>query len=81
MSQFSFYAMGVIDYMEYSHFITNIAEKRGLKPEQFHYTTTLDGNADEVFAFIDEAVAYAHKNLPYYVLEAVLAYKDNLRRK
>jgi uncharacterized protein YqgV (UPF0045/DUF77 family) len=81
MSQFYFFAIGAADYAEHSKAITNIAEKRGLKPEQFHYTTTLDGNADEVFAFLNEAITYAHNALQHYVLEAILAFKDNKRRK
>ncbi|MCL2294146.1 MAG: Ykof family thiamine-binding protein [Spirochaetes bacterium] len=81
MTQFSFYALGTADYTEHSNFIISIAEKRGLKPEQFYYTTTLDGNADEIFAFLDEALTYAQKNLPSFVLEAAIAFKDNKRRK
>jgi len=72
-AKISFYAFGVMEYMEHIRFVVELAQKRGLKPQSAHYVTVLEGSNSALFAYFGEVLAYAHQHLPHYVLEATLS--------
>ena len=72
-AKISFYALNTPDYMEHIRYIVELAGKHGLKPQTAHYVTMLEGSANKLFAFFDEALNYAGQNLSHYVLEATLS--------
>ena len=55
--KYSFYVFGREDYME----------------EIAHYVTLLSGTAAQLFAYFEQALAYAHEKLPHYVLEGTVS--------
>lgn len=71
--KYSFYVFGRENYMEEIAHIVSLADAMGLQPQSAHYVTLLSGTAAQLFAYFEEALAYAHNNLPHYVLEATLS--------
>lgn len=71
--KYSFYTFGKDEYMEEIAHIVEMARIRGLNPVSAHYVTLLTGTADQIFEYFAEALAYAHKHLLHYVIEATLS--------
>ncbi|MCI1135072.1 Ykof family thiamine-binding protein [Enterococcus gallinarum] len=40
---------------------------------RLHYVTLLSGTAAQLFAYFEQALAYAHEKLPHYVLEGTVS--------
>jgi YKOF-related Family. len=72
-AKISFYAFGTSDYMEHIRYIVELAAQKGLKPKSAHYVTIVEGSANAIFTYFDEALAYSKKHLSHYVLEATLS--------
>jgi hypothetical protein len=71
--KYSFYVFGQENYMEEIAHIVSLAETMGLQPQSAHYVTFLTGTASQLFAYFEEALAYAHEKLPHYVLEGTVS--------
>ena len=69
-SKVSLYPLGESGYIEHIDAMVKLAEKHGLKPKAAHYVTMLEGSANALFNFFDEALSQAAKNLSHFVLEA-----------
>lgn len=72
-AKISLYCFGIPNYMEHIAYIVNLAKQKGLKPQSAHYVTMLEGSANALFSYFEEALAYAHQHIPHYVLEATLS--------
>lgn len=70
--KYAFYAFGDDDYVNEIQEIVNLAEKVGLEPSEIHYATTLTGNISQLFAYFNQALAYAHQHIQHYVIEATI---------
>ncbi|MGX7350869.1 YkoF family thiamine/hydroxymethylpyrimidine-binding protein [Enterococcus canis] len=70
--KYSFYSFGQ-DYMEEIAHIVALAQEMGLAPQSAHYVTFLTGTAQQLFAYFEAALSYAHEHLPHYVLEATIS--------
>ncbi|MCW3746033.1 Ykof family thiamine-binding protein [Enterococcus gallinarum] len=68
-----FYVFGREDYMEEIAHIVSLADAMGLQPQSAHYVTLLSGTAAQLFAYFEQALAYAHEKLPHYVLEGTVS--------
>lgn len=71
--KYSFYAFGENNYMEEIAAIVALADEYGLHPQSAHYVTLLSGSASQLFQYFEAALAYAHKHLSHYVLEATIS--------
>ncbi|ROY88691.1 hypothetical protein EGW76_08025 [Enterococcus gallinarum] len=71
--KYSFYVFGREDYMEEIAHIVSLADAMGLQPQSAHYVTLLSGTAAQLFAYFEQALAYAHEKLPHYVLEGTVS--------
>ncbi|MFD0898518.1 Ykof family thiamine-binding protein [Loigolactobacillus binensis] len=71
--KYAFYTFGQGRYMPEIEHIVNLAEKMGLKPKSIHYATVLTGTANQLFAYFEAALAYAHENLAHYIIEATVS--------
>ena len=71
--KYSFYAFGEDDYMNEIEKIVGISEIHGMNPRSEHYVTILSGTANQLFAYFESVLEYAHNHLSHYVLEATLS--------
>lgn len=69
----AFYPLGVPDYMEHIAAVVRMAMEKGLYSQSSHYATMLHGDAAALFAYFDEALAYAQDRISHYVLECTLS--------
>lgn len=71
--KYSFYSFGIDSYMKEILEIVRLANKYNLNPQSDHYVTSIEGSANDLFAYFDEVLAYAHANLAHYVLEVTMS--------
>ena len=72
-AKMSFYPLGEADYTGLIRSVTEFAEKRSLNPKTEQYVTILEGRANELFNFINEALSFAHRVSPHFVFQVTLS--------
>ena len=65
----AFYPMGVSNHVQHIDTVINMAKERGIHTRTSYYADFFEGSVHDIFDFINEALIYAEKNTPNFVLD------------
>lgn len=72
-AQFALYPMGTADYMNKIYGAVEIAQEHGTFGEGVHYASRLDGDANRVFATLEQSFAHTQESVSHVVMTVNLS--------
>lgn len=73
VGKISLYPMGVQNYMEYIAKVVNLAIDKGIYGGSSHYVTILEGDVQDIFQYVNEAIRLCEEEVSHYIFQITLS--------